>query len=215
MFRRVFVQTQIKPAAGFWGLERWKEKASWGLFHLAGAKPRHTGQSILGVWQRTHVGWQMTKMCGLVTVRPPPTPTPPPSQTPTLMVNRAEVWECWRRSAVWLNQQRDRVGRRSKKIATWRIQRVVFSVCAALLAPSEGLTVGTCSNVTYSHAKRPKSVVKEKQQSVPQCLRTCFLVTRCSPEDHPELKSSKLLNSCPVCHCLQTLLAACERQSLY
>lgn len=78
MFRRVFVQTQIKPAAGFWGLERWKEKASWGLFHLAGAKPRHTGQSILGVWQRTHVGWQMTKMCGLVTVRPPPNPDTSP-----------------------------------------------------------------------------------------------------------------------------------------
>ena len=163
MFRRVFVQTQIKPAAGFWGLERWKEKASWGLFHLAGAKPRHTGQSILGVWQRTHVGWQMTKMCGLVTVRPPPTRKPPPLPDAytdgepgrslgmlkmICSLTESTAWSC--RSSV-------------QKDCNMKDSACGFSACAALLAPSEGLTVWTCSNVTYSHAKRPKSVVKEQQ----------------------------------------------------
>lgn len=68
-----------------------ERKASWGLFHLAVAKPRHTRQSIHKVWP--HTGWQTTKMCGLVTVRPPPTQTLYPSLPLKMMIHQAKLWE--------------------------------------------------------------------------------------------------------------------------
>lgn len=51
MFHHVFVQTQMKPGAGFLGPRSVERKASWGLFHLPASKPRHTGQSLFKVWQ--------------------------------------------------------------------------------------------------------------------------------------------------------------------
>ena len=128
MFRRVFVQTQIKPACWILRVRAVERKASWGLFHLAVAKPRHTGQSILGVWQRTHVGWQMTKMCGLVTVRPPP---PPPARPGHLTPPRLQHW--W-----WAGQK---LGNAEDDLQSDWINNVIVTVVGPKRLRHEGFIV--------------------------------------------------------------------------
>lgn len=74
MFHRVFVQTQIKPGTGFWGLELWKEKRVE-VFSTS-LRPNHVipGRALAKFGSGHVRGWQTTKMCGFVTGRPPPTP---------------------------------------------------------------------------------------------------------------------------------------------
>lgn len=74
MFHHVFVQTQIKPGSGVWGLELWKENPVE-VFSTSPC-PNHVipGRALAKIWQRPHTGWQTTKICGFVIGRPPPTP---------------------------------------------------------------------------------------------------------------------------------------------
>lgn len=95
-----------------------ERKASWGLFHLPAAKPRHTGQSTFKAWQWPQRDGRRQKCVGLWRGDHPQPPILYPSHPPKVMIHKlwlcnapgsrdhSEKWgEGW--STLWLNQKCD------------------------------------------------------------------------------------------------------------